>query len=101
MRKAQSSLEYAVLIIAVVAALIAMTIYLKRGMQGKFRQGADELGSQYEPGKTTSDITLESSGHVITNVTSTVTADNKILTTINTNIESERESRHGTETVLP
>ncbi len=51
--KAQTTLEVAVLITCIVAALIAMAVYLKRGMQGRFRQLADELGEQYAPKKTT------------------------------------------------
>ncbi len=34
-RKAQSTLEYAILVAVVVAALITMRTYMKRGVQGK------------------------------------------------------------------
>ena len=58
LRKAQSTLEYAVVIFAIVAALVTMQIYLKRGIQGKMRQSADSIGEQYAPENTTSDINL-------------------------------------------
>jgi len=49
----QSTLEYAVLIVCVVAALISMKIYLKRSVSGNLRQAGDQIGSQYEPRNTT------------------------------------------------
>jgi uncharacterized protein (UPF0333 family) len=51
--KAQTSLEFAVLIICVVAALLGMQVYLKRAFQGKLRGAADEVGQQYSPRNTT------------------------------------------------
>lgn len=49
-KQAQSVLEYAVLIIIVVAALLAMRIYMLRAVQEKYRQSADVFGEgeQYE-----------------------------------------------------
>lgn len=54
--KAQSLLEYSVLIIIVAAALVGMQGYLKRGLQGRMRSNADELsaGGTYAPGATNS-----------------------------------------------
>lgn len=48
-RKGQSTLEFAVLIAVVVAAVIAMQIYMKRGVSGKLKSGVDEIGEQYDP----------------------------------------------------
>ena len=57
-RKAQSTAEYAILIGVVVAALVAMQTYVKRGLNGRMKDATDtfaaqtpELGSttQYEP----------------------------------------------------
>jgi hypothetical protein len=58
--KAQSTLEYAVVIICVVAALIAMQIYFKRAKEGNLRQAADSLGEQYAPTRTTGNATIVS-----------------------------------------
>lgn len=54
--KAQSTLEYAILIAVVVAAVLAMSAYIKRGMQGRLKAGADELSGvgAYVPQGTTS-----------------------------------------------
>lgn len=49
-RKAQSTMEYAVLIIIVIGALLSIQQYLKRGLQGRMRQAADDIGDQYSVG---------------------------------------------------
>lgn len=59
-RKAQSTLEYAILIGVVVAALIGMQTYIKRGYSGKLKESADQMGEQYSPGHTTYNYTTTS-----------------------------------------
>ncbi len=49
-KKAQSTLEYAVLIIIVIGALLSIQQYLKRGIQGRLRQASDDIGDQYSVG---------------------------------------------------
>ena len=49
-RKAQSTLEYAVLIIIVIGALLSIQTYIKRGVQGRLRQASDDIGDQYSAG---------------------------------------------------
>ncbi len=49
MRKAQSFLEYSVLISCLIAAILGLQIFLKRTMQGRFREAADGIGGQYAP----------------------------------------------------
>jgi hypothetical protein len=97
MRKAQSTLEYTVVIVAVVAALLAMQIYLKRSMQGRLRQVADEAGQQYSPKATTSDITIQQESTVVT-ITNT-TKDSGYYKTISTSNINQTDTRQGTETV--
>ncbi len=48
-RKGQTSLEYIVLIIIVIGALLAMGNYFKRSLQGRWKGSLDELGDQYDP----------------------------------------------------
>ncbi len=66
--KAQSSLEYAVVIVCLVAALLAMQIYIKRGFEGRMRQSADSIGEQYSPKNTTGSSTVSYTSNTITNV---------------------------------
>ncbi|MDD3296159.1 MAG: hypothetical protein PHU64_02245 [Candidatus Omnitrophica bacterium] len=51
-QKAQSTLEYALLIGVVVGALLAMQNYLKRSVQGRMQVIGDQMGDQYSPGMT-------------------------------------------------
>jgi len=87
--KAQSTLEYAILIGVIVGGLIAMQIYLKRGWQGKLKESADSMGTQFSPGQTTSNYTTNS----YSNSTETINADR----TTNTQIHKQETNRTGNE----
>ncbi len=60
-RRGQSTLEYAILIAVIVGGLLAMQVYVKRGMQGRLRSAADDIGGQYSPEKVYSSFTTTSS----------------------------------------
>ncbi len=65
-KKGQNTLEYAVVIAVIVAALIAMSSYIKRGVQGKLRDSSNDIGDQFSP-QTTSSTSLTSitQGHSV------------------------------------
>jgi hypothetical protein len=44
----QSVLEYTMIIAVVVLAFFAIQIYMKRGMEGRFRASADDIGKQFD-----------------------------------------------------
>ena len=48
------TVEFMVLIVIIVLALLAMQLYLKRSVNGRFRSAGDSFGQgrQYEPGVT-------------------------------------------------
>jgi len=48
-KKGQTTLEYTVVIIVVVGALLAMGSYIKRGLQGRWKSAVGDLGDQYDP----------------------------------------------------
>lgn len=52
--RAQSTVEYVLLLTTIVAALIAMQVYAKRAVQGRMRANASDLseGNLYSPGAT-------------------------------------------------
>lgn len=50
--KGQSTLEYAVLIIIVIGALLSIQVYIKRGISGRLKSAADDIGEQYSVGNT-------------------------------------------------
>jgi hypothetical protein len=51
-KKGQSTLEYAVLIIIIIGALLSIQTYIKRGIQGRLKGAADDIGDQFSPGNT-------------------------------------------------
>jgi uncharacterized protein (UPF0333 family) len=59
MKKAQSVLEYALVIVAIVTALLAMGVYVQRSMQGRLKDMADSLGKQYNPLTATSVVNTD------------------------------------------
>jgi uncharacterized protein (UPF0333 family) len=71
--KAQTTLEYAILIGVIVAGLIAMQIYIKRGYQGKLKESADSMGQQFSAGETTMDYGSISYTNSTENITKGVT----------------------------
>lgn len=99
-KKGQSTAEYAIVIGLVIAAIVAMQIYVKRGLQAKVKDAVDynEAGtssvlgktSQYEPYYTQSSMT------------STQTGTEKESTAIGGGITKETETtagRTGTQTI--
>lgn len=47
--KGQTLVEYIVLLIIVMGALLAIGNYFKRGLQGRWKTAVDDLGDQYDP----------------------------------------------------
>ncbi len=87
----QSTLEYVILAGFVVAALIAMAVYMKRGFQGRLRESTDQIGQQYSAGHTTSKYTT------VTDVIQKETLVAKGGTTVD--ITKNEQKRSGFETV--
>jgi len=56
-RKGQSTVEYALIIAVVVAGLLLMQYYIKRGYAGRLRKSSDDLGEQYDPSTYSGNIT--------------------------------------------
>ncbi len=51
-KKGQSTLEYAILIIIIIGALLSIQVYIKRGVQGRLKSAADDIGDQFSGGNT-------------------------------------------------
>ena len=51
-KKGQSTLEYAVLIIIIIGALLTIQVYIKRAIQGRLKSASDDIGDQFSPGNT-------------------------------------------------
>ena len=50
--KGQSTIEYAILIIIIIGALLTIQVYVKRSVQGRGKSSADDIGEQFKPGAT-------------------------------------------------
>lgn len=50
-RQGQSFIEYTVLIIVLIAGILVMQNYIKRGFQGRYKSSVDDFGEQYDPKK--------------------------------------------------
>jgi len=49
-KRGQSTLEYAVLIVVIIGALLTLQVYIKRGVQGRLKSASDDIGDQYSDG---------------------------------------------------
>jgi len=91
-KRGQSTLEYAVLIVVIIAALIAMQVYLKRGLQGRLRESSDQIGEQFSPGYTVSNR--------VTTSGSSVTETRQAGGSVTTAITNQWQNITGAENVL-
>ena len=48
-KKGQGTLEYGILIAVVIAALLLMATFVRRGYQGRLRQAGEQMGDQFDP----------------------------------------------------
>jgi Flp pilus assembly pilin Flp len=61
--KGQAVKEFAILVAIAAAALVAMQMYVKRGLQGRLRDLGNQIsGSRYEQTNTTSTTSIVKSG---------------------------------------
>ena len=58
--RGQSTMEYAILIIIIIGALLSIQVYIKRGVQGRLKSAADDIGEQFSPGNTRSTVSTNS-----------------------------------------
>lgn len=68
-KRGQSTLEYAILIVVVIMALIGIQAYLKRGISGRMRDATDQIGDQFSPEFTSYNITTDTYADVSENMT--------------------------------
>ena len=96
MRKGQSTAEYAIVIGLVIAAAVAMQVYVKRGIQGKIKGAVDHspdamfTTTQYEPEYASSDMDSSRS--------SSESVQTKNGGAVDKNLANETSGRSGTQT---
>ena len=85
--KGQSTMEYAILIMIIIGALLSIQVYIKRGVQGRLKSAADDIGEQFSPGNTNAITTTKSHSKTKDTFLSGVT-ESKLLDAETTNITS-------------
>lgn len=87
-KKGQSTLEYAVLVMIIIAALLTIQNYVKRGVQGRLKSSSDDIGDQFSVGnqnaiKTTHTVstTNEQFGMAGQGISTSAIIDNEITNT--------------------
>ena len=61
--KAQSTLEYVVLIAVVVGAILGVQQYVRRAVEGLGKQSADQIGEQWSSGDSAYNLQVKSGGN--------------------------------------
>lgn len=96
-KKGQSTLEYGVVIAIIVAGLIAMQAYIKRGVQGRLKQASDDIGEQFSAGQSTGTYTTTSSVNSTENIVPTQVG--KVWVSTPTTESNQTQNRNVTENV--
>ena len=84
-RNGQSVVEYAVMVAVVIAALIALNIFIKRGFMGRYRSYGDQAGTQFSFAAGTTNIS-----ETVNSVRGERTYENGMSTT---NYVTDRQNR--------
>ncbi len=71
-RKGQSGLEYGILFVMAVLALVALQHFFKRSYMGRLKSSSEDVGSPFEPGKT--------QGTTVTTITGDTTQTQQVTT---------------------
>ena len=87
-QKGQSTLEYAILIIIILGALLAIQVYIKRGIQGRLKESADNIGDQFSPGNTNAVRTTSTVGQTSDSFAAGTTRTQVLRTEVHTELQS-------------
>ena len=99
-RKGQSTFELTLTIVVVIAAVIAMSIYMKRSVMGKMREAGDQMGGQFSPLNTTNSYTRTFTGSQDENLGFTGTGSTNNINQTQDRTGNENVSTLSTDTVF-
>ncbi|MCX5701729.1 MAG: hypothetical protein NTW64_01960 [Candidatus Omnitrophica bacterium] len=88
-RKGQSTLEYALIVAVVVAGLLLMQHYVKRGYAGRLKTASDDMGEQFDPVKYSGNFTINQSSRVSQTVTNRASTTNHLANQISNRTGNE------------
>jgi len=89
-KRGQSTLEYALIIAVVIAALIALQAYIRGGVSGRLKASTDDIGKQFDTNNYTSAWKTQGTG--ATNTTETRASAGVINTNVSGNETSTRSA---------
>jgi len=95
-RRGQSAMELIVLITIVMAVFLTVGNYFKRGVQGRWKAAVDDLGDQYDPRATNSDLTHTLSTNTETRITTIEDGGNAGIWTMRYDTTETKETKSGT-----
>ena len=92
-KKGQSVLEYAFVLVGVIVAIVAIQLYMKRGIEGRIAEATNDIGHQFRLRNTNVATDPSSAEHIKTSRESTTVqiTDGDIIATV-TQAGSTRES---------
>jgi len=93
--KGQSTVEYALIIAVVVAGLLLMQHYVKRGYAGRLKSAADEIGEQYDPTAYTANVFVNQGSQTQQTVNAKVTTTNHLADQVSSRTGSENVAAWG------
>ncbi len=94
-QRGQSTLEYMILLILIIAAFIAIGNYFGRGVLGRWKAAVDDLGDQYDPRLTNGKVTVSLSANMESRVVSVPDETREGVWTIRTDQSNSLERRSG------
>ena len=96
-KRGQSTVEYAVLIAVVAAALLGVQFYAKRAVQGRVKASADQIGDQFVPAATAYSIAVANDGARL----DTLSTDGASKSEVTVEEKSSRNATSWTAPALP
>jgi len=81
-KRGQSTLEYAMLIVAIVAAFTLISHYVKRATEGQVKKAGDQIGNQFDATGTYQTAWKNEAGDTITTTEKRATGTGDTTTTI-------------------
>lgn len=88
-RKGQSTVEYALIIAVVVAGLLLMQHYVKRGYAGRLKSASDDMGEQFDPNAYSASFAINQTSNVQQTVNARVTETKHLTDQVSTKTGNE------------
>ena len=98
-KKGQTTLEFVMLTVIVIGAMVAMQMYVKRAISGRWKDTMETIGEQYDPTAMLTNVrqSLESFGVTVVNLQHNPATN--LYDTLRFDTGDTRERKEGSSTV--